>query len=365
MQEKFDSIEELGGNISLSMQAYCGEIYGLDLQVGRLLNELDELGLSNNTVVVFSSDNGPARGDATKYLNMTGWAGGYRGGKHRNYEGGLGVPFIVRWPNHVSSGVVNHKSVFSALDWLPTICSLANVSVPEELIEGEDVSDIWLEKNSSNRSRTNPILYRGMPGFGSITMLYDRWKLFENDKELYDLEVDLEERENVYEQNPDIVEDMVERLREWESTLPTVHARLPDDPFPFDPTAPAIVIGPPKFALSANGYPPNATAIAPVTTIATGLPTTPADKPPAEAPTPAPAAMHDDKPTVAPMANPSAMQPNEPSGFPTASPSFLPSTPKTPSPLPISADELSAATTPTCFLFCCLQAAICFMLLSL
>ena len=89
MQVKFDRTESAGRSLNTGMAAYLGAVYGLDLMVGRVLQKLDKLGLRENTIVVFSSDNGPAnisnrhlkRGDLRAW-NSTGDTGGLRGGKH-------------------------------------------------------------------------------------------------------------------------------------------------------------------------------------------------------------------------------------------------------------------------------------------
>jgi len=82
MQEKFDFVEANGGDIQTYMKIYLAEVMGLDIQVGRLLDQLDAMGLSDNTVVAFSSDNGPERQNAER-LEAMGSAGDLRGGKHR------------------------------------------------------------------------------------------------------------------------------------------------------------------------------------------------------------------------------------------------------------------------------------------
>ena len=76
-----------------------------------------------------------------------------------------------------------------------------------------------------------------------------KWKLLDWVKELYDLETDPEERNNIYDEHPDVVAAMMGSIAQWEATLPNVHARLPDEPYPFDPSVPWKVIGPPAFLL--------------------------------------------------------------------------------------------------------------------
>ena len=128
---KFDICrDEWGLSVDACMKNYLADVWSLDLAVGRLLKKLDQLGLSENTIVVFTSDQGPARntlntlkanqvGDTTRG-NMMGWPKGLRGGKHEMYEGGVRIPFIVRWPGKVPVDTVNDTSILSGLDFLPT-----------------------------------------------------------------------------------------------------------------------------------------------------------------------------------------------------------------------------------------------------
>jgi N-acetylgalactosamine-6-sulfatase len=91
------------------MRPYLADVYALDLNVGRVLDIIDELGIRDNPIVVFSSDHCPApvvagkKGARTYSNNMLGYAGTLRGGKHEQYEGGIRVPFIIRWPDRVPS----------------------------------------------------------------------------------------------------------------------------------------------------------------------------------------------------------------------------------------------------------------------
>ena len=264
MQSVFNAIDAkdqssggTGDLVDRSMRAYLGEVYGMDVQIGRLLDKLDELGMADDTVVVFSSDNGPAKLSAG--INNSGWAGGLRGSKHNFYEGGTREPFIVRWPNKVPAGYINNDSLMSGLDWFPTIARLAQVNSPsnpnftntyQSYIEGEDVSDIWLGKNRY-RSRRNPLFWRTLSSQNEATMKYGPFKIFKQTKEMYDLQEDSEQEiTNVYDdpKYASIRDAMLQRIADWESTLPTVHVRGVDgEPYPFDPTIPTPVIGPPDF----------------------------------------------------------------------------------------------------------------------
>ena len=110
---------------------FYASVTDLDTQVGRLMAKLDELGLANNTLVVFSSDNGPEDIHIRNANHSAmGSPGPFRGRKRSLYEGGVRMPFIVRWPGHVPAGRIDDESVVAGVDFLPTICKLAGVAVP-------------------------------------------------------------------------------------------------------------------------------------------------------------------------------------------------------------------------------------------
>ncbi len=115
-----------------------------DRQVGRFLDGLKELGLEQNTVVVFSSDNGPlpAFGGSR--------TGGLRGSKISLYEGGTRMPFIVRWPGHTPAGRVDDQSILGGVDLFPIFCSLASVPLPKgSAFDGENLEKALFGKQLS------------------------------------------------------------------------------------------------------------------------------------------------------------------------------------------------------------------------
>jgi len=248
MQEKFDTAGKGGKDLGKHMANYLADIYGVDALIGELLQTVDDLGLRNNTIIVWSSDQGPApAGSKTDELrNMLGYAGGLRGGKGTIYEGGVRIPFIVRWPGMVPAGKINEHSIMSALDWLPTLCSISGVSYNEDLFEGEDLSDIWL---GSDRSRVNPMYWaRGR----NNAIVYDKWKLFyfpdKDVSELYDLEVDPGEFNDVSGDNVEVTNALLERLKQAISVNYGKQKRSGKPAF-FDPTKPLPKIRPPNFEL--------------------------------------------------------------------------------------------------------------------
>lgn len=236
MQHKFDECLKIGGDLDESMRQYLGDIHQIDLNVGRVLQALDDLGLKDNTIVVFSSDHGPApvilgKKSARMFSNnMLGYAGPFRGGKHEQYEGGTRVPFIIRWPDKVKAGRVDTTNVCSFVDWLPTLCALAGIEEPPSDLDGENITDAWL---GANRQRTNPLFWK-VSSTGSAPAIRDgKWKLHLNRKrdkevELYDLSVDPGESKNVAAENPKVVTRLSKQLRAWVAELPTQYEKAND-----------------------------------------------------------------------------------------------------------------------------------------
>ena len=233
MQHKFDECLRIGGDLDESMRQYLGDVYQIDLNVGRVLQVLDELGLRENTIVVFSSDHGPApvilaKKGARKFSNnMLGYAGQFRGGKHEQYEGGTRVPFIIRWPDKVNAGRVDTTNVCSFIDWLPTLCAIAGIEVLPKELDGEDVSAILL---GTDRERTKPLFWKSSATGSTPAMRVGKWKLHlprknRGQTELYDLSVDLSESNNIAEAHPEVVGRLASSLRAWVAELPTEYKK--------------------------------------------------------------------------------------------------------------------------------------------
>lgn len=210
---------------------YYSLVADLDAQIGRLLKELNDLGLATNTLVMFSSDNGPEVIHLTEAGHSgVGSAGPFRGRKRSLYEGGVRVPFIVRWPGRIPAGRVDSQSVVAGVDWLPTICRLAGIQIPTgHALDGEDVSDILL---GQSRPRKNPLLWEwrfhifGEPFHRSpILAIRDGdWKLLLNPDrsrvELYNIPRDPTELNNLAATQPDRVAALAAKVLNWQATLP-------------------------------------------------------------------------------------------------------------------------------------------------
>ena len=125
---------------------YASVLSHADDRIGEVLDTLDRLKLTDNTLVIFSSDNGPARAARPTELTLMhdtatgagygigaarGITGGRKGYKGALFEGGIGVPFIARWPGKIAAGKVDDTSLISAVDLLPTFCEVAGVKLPD------------------------------------------------------------------------------------------------------------------------------------------------------------------------------------------------------------------------------------------
>lgn len=218
-------------DLQSQLKTFCAAVTGMDRAIGRLLDELDKMGLADNTLIFFTSDNGPEDYHVSNAKNAgLGSAGPLRARKRGIYEGGVRTSCIVRWPGHIPAGRVDEDSVITAVDFLPTVCRLAGVEPTDDLaLDGEDISDILLDQS---RERTRPIFWEWRfkvagnqdylaPG---LAVRDGRWKYFTDPegqrRELYDITKDPSERNNVIADHPDVVQRLHPMLLEWKATLP-------------------------------------------------------------------------------------------------------------------------------------------------
>lgn len=211
-----------------AMSVYYGVVTNLDAQIGRLLHKLDELGLTDNTLILFSSDNGPEDLEipGTSH-SAAGTPGPFRGRKRSLYDGGVRMPFIASWPGVVPQGKVNDASVVGAVDFLPTLCSLAGASSAD--CDGEDVSDIL---RGSDRQREKPLFWEWRFGQAGSVLNWSPhlairdgdWKLLTNRDgsrtELYNLAESRAELHSLAACHPEVAERLAEKVISWAATLP-------------------------------------------------------------------------------------------------------------------------------------------------
>lgn len=215
---------------------FAGMITRLDAYVGEILAKLKEKGLDDNTIVIFSSDNGPhAEGGADP--EFFGRDGKLRGLKRQCYEGGIRIPFIVRWPGKVQAGTVNeHQLAF--YDVMPTFCELAgDKKFPKKYInkklEGDGFDGISFAPTmlgKEEEQQKHEFLYWEFHETNQIGVRMGDWKLVvkKGQPYLYDLATDIHEDTNVATQHPEIVKQMKDIIKRehrpsklFKITLPT------------------------------------------------------------------------------------------------------------------------------------------------
>jgi arylsulfatase A-like enzyme len=223
--------------------AYAAMITRMDREIGRMMNLIKELGLDEQTIFVFSSDNGPLNGTHQglagtdcKFFNS---AAGLRDGKGTLYEGGFREPTLVKWTGKIKPGSVSDR-VSGFEDWIPTLMELAGAkSATPKNIDGISLAPTLLGKPQPER----PFLYREFPAYGGQQMVrMGDWKLVRQNLlppagakakaktaatptlELYNLKADPAETTNIAAKHPDIVAKLEKVAREQ-------HAGSPEFPF--------------------------------------------------------------------------------------------------------------------------------------
>lgn len=209
---------------------YYSSLSNIDRHVGRLLNALDDRGLSENTIVIFTSDNGPSPGwsKATGHAGA-GLAGPFRGVKGSLYEGGLRVPLIVKWPKKVAPNQIDETSLITAVDLFPSLAAIAGVKLghTSETLNGENLSTALL---TAPKLRSKPVFWEYRAGSWGrdiqvsprLAMRDGNWKLLMNPDgsrvELYNLAIDIRETSNVANYEPERLKAMQTALLEWFNT---------------------------------------------------------------------------------------------------------------------------------------------------
>lgn len=196
---------------------FAGMITRLDAYVGEVLAKLKDKGLDENTIVIFTSDNGPhEEGGADP--EFFGRDGKLRGIKRQCYEGGIRIPFIVRWPGKVAKGSVNNH-IFAFYDMMPTFCELAGVKnyvkkytnkkKKADYFDGISIVPTLMGKSNQ---KEHEFLYWEFNETNQIAVRMGDWKLVVKKGEpyLYNLTTDIHEDNDISAQHPDIVKRMKE-----------------------------------------------------------------------------------------------------------------------------------------------------------
>jgi len=195
----------------------------LDWSTGQILKALKDLGLDENTLVIWTSDNGAPRRNPVQGSNLplSGWG-------YSTAEGGMRVPCIVRWPGKVPTGTVNDE-LCSTIDMLPTFAALAGADVPEDrVIDGKDIRSLLFHPDAAKSPHT-AFFYYQLDQLQAVRA--GHWKLYlpldqkrdglrdntiQSPARLYNLATDLAEETDVAQENPGVVNRLTvyaERIR--------------------------------------------------------------------------------------------------------------------------------------------------------
>ncbi|MEP4889946.1 MAG: sulfatase-like hydrolase/transferase [Aliiglaciecola sp.] len=239
------------GHLNEQDMLYSAIIAAGDRDVGRIMALLKELGIDDNTLVIFSSDNGPEVTGERKFMDddstgpgfgtyySVGKTLGLKGAKRSLYAGGVRVPFIARWPGVVPAGAIDKTSVLNAVDLLPTFAALAGAELPAEFVsDGENIR-LALEGETFERSKT--LYWVWPPGKASKSTATANWpnygiqkgdwKLLVNDslgvEELYQVKQDWYEKTNVAALHPKVVAELRAEILSLQQQFPeTVPAHV-------------------------------------------------------------------------------------------------------------------------------------------
>ena len=209
---------------------YRGDaILQMDWAVGEIMKQLESLGIAKNTMIIFSSDNGPVLDDgyedeAVSKLNGHTPGGVLRGGKYSTFEAGTRIPMIISWPSQTKNGI--SKALLSQIDFMASFSKMLKIKpVKSEATDSEDMINVLLGK--TNKGRT--VLIK--QGITSLAIVKDNWKYIEPNKgpeinlltnielgnsllpQLYDLENDLGEKNNLATQKAEIVFELAGLLQ--------------------------------------------------------------------------------------------------------------------------------------------------------
>lgn len=210
VSEAFEGKSELG--------LYGDVIMELDWSVGEVVKTLKETGIYNNTIFIFTSDNGPKAGSALPL----------RGRKATTWEGGQRVPGIVVWPDQIPAGTVSGEMV-STMDLFPTFAEITGAQIQEGYqFDGMDISGL-LKNPEKERLPQRPFVYYSLFGKPEAVRL-GKWKLhigksigWTDQKpfpvSLYNLETDISEKENVADKNPEIVEKLSTLIKQFDNSI--------------------------------------------------------------------------------------------------------------------------------------------------
>lgn len=209
----------LGMGVEEPRASFYGMIENIDENFGRLRTKLSELGIEDDTILVFMTDNGSSAGW------REGFNAGMRSGKGSNYDGGHRVPLFVRWPEGGIDGGRDVDSLAAHIDLVPTLLELTGIAEPDIAFDGVSLTPLLAGRGGFPKDRTHFIQHQQVRREGEYQMesprpfyhsavLTNRWRLV-NGQELYDMSVDPGQKDDVAVDHPEVVASLRSRFEAW------------------------------------------------------------------------------------------------------------------------------------------------------
>lgn len=211
MEAREDDLKKVPAHLKGKRRTLAAMTMGMDRAIGRVLDRLEVLGLSENTLIVFANDNG-GPSDSNKSCNDP-----LSGTKANHLEGGIRIPFLMSWKGHIKANST-YTYPISTLDLLPTFVTAGGGDVSK--IEGLDGVNLMPYIKGENSTKPHETLYWKKEARGAIR--HNQWKLLrfpDRPAELYNIEEDISEVNDLAAEKPELVRALYKKLFEWELTL--------------------------------------------------------------------------------------------------------------------------------------------------
>ena len=205
-----------------AQKRFYGMITNIDHNVGRLEDHIRQLGLRQNTILIFMGDNGTAAGYRTRNGETYGFNAGLRGTKNSEYDGGHRVPFSIRWPAGDIGENRDLDHLLAHIDLLPTLAELADLRFVEtKPLDGKSFAPLLLEENPGWDNRTLIVDSQrilNLVKWRKSAVMDNQWRLV-NGQELYNIDEDWSQENDLAEQYPEVVKRLRESYNQWWTSL--------------------------------------------------------------------------------------------------------------------------------------------------
>lgn len=205
---------------------YAAFVSTMDEVIGEVIDCVDDLGIRDNTIIIFQSDHGHSHEERT--FRGGGSSGPYRGAKFSLFEGGIRVPAIISWPGTIPSNEVRSQFA-TAVDWLPTVAKMTGVDLPDRKLDGNDLTAVINEDADAPTTTFHWQSGRGLGGKPQWAVRHENWKLIGNPKDtsnkaplenkdsmfLIDLKQDIAEMKNLADHHPEVVKRLSLMHAKW------------------------------------------------------------------------------------------------------------------------------------------------------